>query len=87
MAPPNTPVLAQYVPLRQLFEAIKTGQRFRPVTIQEIARFREVLSQDHSIPLCSSLLRLIHRRKRDEQPERLKNENENENDAIEDLGR
>eukprot|EP00884_Botryococcus_braunii_P008929 jgi/Botrbrau1/18037/Bobra.0062s0027.1 len=41
VAPPNTPVLAQYVPLRQLFEAIKTGQRFRPVTIQEIARFRE----------------------------------------------
>lgn len=42
MAPPNTPVVQQYVPLKQLFESVKGGQRFRPITIQEIARFREV---------------------------------------------
>jgi hypothetical protein len=36
VAPPDVPTRAQYRPLGQLLEAVKRGQRFRPVTVADI---------------------------------------------------
>jgi hypothetical protein len=56
VAPPNIPVKELYVPLRELFEHVKSGKQFKPVTIQQIAAAKKVRFVVIHVVVVNSLL-------------------------------